>query len=89
MSMKNYVWFVYLEAEKRGYSFDRGKLGALEACPLVEVTHGQLKFEMAHLGKKLAAKSRDTRAEIRKVKKLKPHPLFSVVAGNVERWEVS
>ena len=89
MSMKNYLWFVYLEAAERGYSFDREKLGTLEKCPLMKVTHGQLEFELSHLAKKLAARNRDACAKIRKVRRPKAHPLFTVVAGNVERWEVS
>lgn len=75
------------EADARGYRFDRSRIdSAGEANAQLTVASGQLDFEWAHLGAKLAARSL---ADARRWEGStpRPHPLFTVVAGPTEAWE--
>lgn len=75
------------EATARGYRFNAGKIqrpGML--VPQIPVTRGQLGFEWAHLGAKLAQRS--PRDAVRWTADTpSPHPLFHVREGDVESWE--
>lgn len=76
-----------VEAERRGYRFDRDRIDAPgEPNGQLAVASGQLAFEWAHLGAKLAVRSpgdarrwADSAAQ--------PHPVFHIVEGGVESWE--
>jgi hypothetical protein len=84
-----YLAALHIEAENRGYRFDRGKLaGETFSTPGLTVTDGQITFELEHLRAKLRerdperlsllpARARDARA----------HPMFTIVPGPVEAWE--
>ncbi|HET8928121.1 MAG TPA: pyrimidine dimer DNA glycosylase/endonuclease V [Microbacterium sp.] len=75
------------EAAARGYRFSVAKIqrpGAL-AVPLT-VTNGQIEFEWAHLGAKLAQRS-PADAERWRDDSPSPHPLFAVREGVIESWE--
>ncbi len=84
-----YLREVQLEAVRRGYSFDASKIGRVASVAHMTVTRGQLAYELAHLRAKLAARDAEAFRGIAEVKEPEPHPLFDVVAGGVEDWEVS
>lgn len=70
------------EAVRRGYKYDRSKLGERSWSPALTVTSGQMHFEFAHLQRKLEIRS-TPHVNV----ELKPHPLFVVVDGPIESWE--
>lgn len=75
------------EAVARGYRFDEGRILRGDAVhPRLTVTQGQLEHEWLHLGAKLARRS-PVDAERMRASHPTPHPLFEVVAGDVEPWE--
>jgi len=77
---------VHGEAARRGYSFDRDKVGPVRApCRLV-ATSGQLEHEWEHLLRKLRARSRADYERWRAASP-RPNPLFRIVAGPVAPWE--
>ena len=86
-AIDRYLWFIYEESMRRGYHFDKGKLGPRIECPQISVTQGQLQYELHHLKGKL--RSRDTKKyrEICALQKAEPHPLFKVIPGDIEPWE--
>jgi hypothetical protein len=86
-TMKHYLWFVYLESVSRGYHFDRSKIGKRRMRGSLQVTAGQLRFELEHLKKKLEKRDPARYEKIERVKLPKPHALFVRVAGPVEAWE--
>jgi hypothetical protein len=45
-------------------------------------------YEMEHLRKKLSARDPVKLKELEKVKRFDVHPLFSIVKGDVENWEI-
>ncbi len=82
-----YLHVVCDEAEKRGYSFDRSKLGRSIAAAKIRVTTGQLQFELDHLEKKLRRRDRVRYERLRTIATPECHPLFRRVRGKIEPWE--
>jgi hypothetical protein len=82
-----YLRYVLLEAESRGYRFDRRRLGPIRRPPDMVVSTGQLCFEVEHLRSKLRV--RDLRALVRLdgEREVRAHPLFRVEDGPVAEWE--
>jgi len=76
-----------LEAEKRGYCFDRQKIGPGRRGVALNATAGQLAYEWKHLLGKLRVRSPGLHARWRREARPEPHPLFAIVAGGVESWE--
>jgi hypothetical protein len=83
-----YLAGVYLEAVKRGYNFDRSKIGWDFVSNKLSVTRGQLKYERSHLLKKMKVRDGRRYSELMKEKDFKPHPLFRIRNGGIEEWEV-
>lgn len=83
----SYLLEIYKEATKRGFKFDRTKIGSTFTNQKIIVTDGQLEYEMGHLKKKLEKRDKEQYERIVKVNVPLPHPLFQVVSGKVESWE--
>jgi len=85
--ISHYLAEVYQESLRRNYSFDQKKFKKnFTACTLT-VTKGQLEFEIQHLKAKLKKRDPKKWKEIQITTQFEPHPLFTVVPGNVEPWE--
>lgn len=83
-----YLWEVWNEADRRGYSFERKKVrNAGRKARAIPVTRGQLRYEREHLEGKLKKRDRVRWKAFRKLGSLKPHPSFREVAGGMEKWE--
>ncbi|PFG36294.1 hypothetical protein ATL41_1011 [Flavimobilis soli] len=90
-----YLAGLAVEADARGYRFDRTRIDELPADlaafdGAMEVTTGQLALEWRHLLAKLDARSPDVAAVQReRVGDGVPgvHPMFRVVEGPVASWE--
>jgi hypothetical protein len=82
-----YLLHVFEEAQRRGYSFDRDKLGVKPEAVKIPVTKGQIKYETQHLKRKLKLRNTEQYRKLASVKNPQPHPIFDVVEGNVEPWE--
>lgn len=83
-----YLETVYHEAVSRGYKFNREKIGTVSNQVMLTVTIGQLKYEAAHFLKKLKKRDPARYIEFSGEKKIEPHPLFSVIEGEIEPWEI-
>ncbi len=83
-----YLHAVADEADRRGYRFDRSRIGAAarETTP-IPVSDGQLAFEAGHLAAKLERRSPEVLAQGDPRKSPAPHPLFRVVPGPIASWE--
>lgn len=86
-AINGFLAHVYAESLRRGYHFDKSKIGPTSAslAPM-EATTGQLDYEWRHLLGKLRDRSPDTYTEVRKLKP-EASPIFSISAGPVADWE--
>ncbi|HUI72463.1 MAG TPA: pyrimidine dimer DNA glycosylase/endonuclease V [Spirochaetia bacterium] len=82
-----YLWHLHRESESRGYRFDSSKLDAAVPCGLLEVTRGQLVYEMGHLKAKLERRTPQRLQMVTRVEMPDPHPLFTIVPGGRADWE--
>jgi len=82
-----YLRMVLVEAETRGYAFNRKKIGPLRRGIRLRATQGLLAFERQHLLRKLRVRSPQLYRVRRRVAEFEPHPLFRIVSGGVEAWE--
>lgn len=53
----------------------------------MKVSQGQLAFEWEHLQRKLRKRDPAKYRIVRRLQQIAPHPLFRVVAGEIESWE--
>ena len=87
-AINQYLSEIYLESVNRNYNFNKQKINWNFKKSKLTVTTGQLNYEVKHLLIKL--KTRD----INKYKELKTrstfdiHPLFMLVNGDIEKWEL-
>ena len=81
-----YLTGIVAEAERRGYAFDRSKIGRPRSCTPLVSTRGQLEYEWAHLLSKLRLRNPDLYARLR-VEQPTAHPCFRIVPGPLEPWE--
>lgn len=86
-ALNAYLGMVLVEAEARGYAFDRTKIGPSRRGIRLRATRGQLAFERRRLLRKLQARSPQLYRVQRRVAVFQPHPLFRIVSGGVEAWE--
>ena len=86
-AINTYLRAVAIEAETRGYSFDRHKLGPARRGVTLSATSGQLAYEWQHLLRKLRARGPGLYSRWRREARREAHPLFEVVQGSVESWE--
>jgi hypothetical protein len=86
-SINSYLAEVWAEAERRGYRFDRRKLGRRRAGDRLTVTRGQVEYEWGHLGRKLRRRDPARHRSHRGIVRPAPHPFFRIRPGGVASWE--
>jgi hypothetical protein len=87
----SYLYFVYVEANNRGYNFDLKKINYMptkKSLKKMVVTRGQVNFEFDHLKRKLKKRSPASIRNLSKNNKINVHPLFQIKSGNIAIWEV-
>jgi hypothetical protein len=75
------------EAGRRGYTFNRSKIGSNRRSGNLPVGRGQVLYEWEHLKRKLAVRDPARLARIAAIEMPETHPLFETVDGPVEEWE--
>lgn len=86
-AIKNYLMGVWEEAERRGYNFDRSKIGRVYPTSRIPVARAQLKYEFDLLRTRLKTRDSLKYQELSTVRKIKCHPIFRLVEGGIEEWE--
>ena len=86
-SINHYLEFIYEEACLRNFNFDKSKIQIDGERILLPVTIGQIEYETNHLLGKLIRDGEKLK-ELKSVEKVIPHPLFYVVKGEIEKWEI-
>ncbi|MBF0308204.1 MAG: hypothetical protein HQL56_01585 [Magnetococcales bacterium] len=81
-----YLLEVWEESRRRGYRFDRERLGEVRTeSRLLEETRGQLLWEWSHLRAKLTLRSPRWLEDLPETPEA--HPLFRLIEGEVRSWE--
>ncbi|MGH9931601.1 MAG: pyrimidine dimer DNA glycosylase/endonuclease V [Pyrinomonadaceae bacterium] len=83
-----YLHAVHTEALVRNYSFDLSKIGLKRRVSSITTTTGQIEYEWEHLKRKLRSRDPIRLRELERLKTIEPHPLFTIVDGEVEKWEI-
>jgi hypothetical protein len=87
-AIDQYLEEVWKEANQRGYHFDAKKISTNFRKIKMKVNKGQLEYETLHLLNKLKRRDPEKYRYVKSEKKIIPHPLFSVVPGGTEDWEI-
>ncbi len=86
-SIHYYLNIVYEEANRRGYAFDRDKIGDYSKWSKITTTKSQLLYEWKHFLAKIKTRDNDRFQQMKHIRLPDPHPLFRIVPGSVETWE--
>ena len=73
---------------KRGYSFSKSKINRNRYTFKIEVKKGQLNYEFLHLKNKLKNRDLNAYQRIKTIKYIEPNPIFNVIDGDIESWEI-
>ena len=87
-SIAAYLHAVQAEAVLRGYRFDAAKIASGGAVETISVTDGQIAYELAHLTVKLKCRDPAALQRLAHIEAPALHPLFVLVGGGIEAWEV-
>lgn len=83
-----YLSEIYVEATKRNYNFNKQKINWNFTKSKLTVTSGQLNYEVNHLLNKLKTRDYKKFKELNANSTIEVHPLFKLVDGDIEKWEV-
>ena len=86
--LDTYLNYVYLEAKHRQYKFNHEKIGTQRTQIHLKVTQGQIEYELKHLKMKLKTRDKAKYRELEKVDNPLPNPIFKVIPGDIESWEI-
>jgi hypothetical protein len=86
-ALASYLAVVHEESVRRGYHFDRSKIGEKKFRGRITETKGQLLYEWKHLKAKLAVRDTACYRASRSVLMPEHHPLFRLIEGEVRDWE--
>ena len=83
-----YLSEVYNEALKRGYNFNKEKFDSKFSKVRLTVTNGQIEYEKEHLLRKLKTRDPERFKTTNKLMEFEPHPMFKIINGEIEPWEI-
>ncbi|MBN2190751.1 MAG: hypothetical protein JW728_06030 [Candidatus Aureabacteria bacterium] len=86
-SINNYLKGVWEEADKRNFRFDAQKIDPVRSSGRINVSTGQVQFEVIHLLKKLKERDKVKYNILKNQATIETHPLFKEVSGKIENWE--
>jgi hypothetical protein len=87
-AINHYLSEIYLEASERDYAFDKEKIDWSFKKSRLTVTQGQMDYEVQHLLNKLHVRDIKRFDELKTMTAFDNHPLFVVIAGDIENWEI-
>ena len=87
--INSYLFFLLQEAQNRNYKFDSSKIdfGRTTLSEKMNVTQGQVEFEIGHLFAKLKSREPNKLRRLKGLTEFDQHPLFNIVPGSIESWE--
>lgn len=86
--INQYLSQVFFEAEKRGFHFQKNKINWEFENSFITVTTGQLMYETKHLLRKLKLRNHKKYERLKSEPEIDIHPVFKLINGGIEKWEV-
>lgn len=86
--INQYLSHKYDESVIRGYNFDRRKIDPFSHSMMLTVTNKQIEYELMHLLNKLKTRNKSQYIWLSSQKDIAPHPLFRIIKGEIEDWEI-
>lgn len=86
-AIATYLWSVADEAKERGYRFDISRIAMPRGRVTIQVTQGQVAYELIHLEKKLRQRDPERLRSLHPREPVKVNSIFKPVKGPVETWE--
>jgi hypothetical protein len=87
-AISQYLAAIYAEALNRNYNFKKEKISWDFKKSRLTVTQGQLDYEIKHLLRKLQTRDIKKFRELKRLSVYENHPLFKVIDGGIEDWEI-
>lgn len=87
-AIDQYLDSILNEAAQRAYKFDADKISRPFKRTKIKVTDGQMKYEAGHLLKKLKERDPIRFKQFKSFEQFEPHPMFRLVNGEIETWEI-
>lgn len=87
-NINHYLSIVFQESSERQFSFNKDKITWKFKRELLIVTEGQLNYEFKHLLNKLKTRDPSKYKALKKLDRVEPHPLFTIIHGDIEEWEI-
>ena len=87
-SIAHYLHGVHQEATRRRFNFDANKILGQDKIVSIQVNSGQIAYEFKHLLGKLQGRCQEQWNKVRSLNEPLVHPMFEVIPGPVENWEV-
>lgn len=87
-AIATYLRCVYDESVRRGYYFQEEKIAPTEFQGQIACTRGQLLYEWGHLQEKLRERDPARYEATEGIEVPEGHPLFEIIDGEVESWEI-
>ena len=85
--MNWFLFYIWIESLNRHYKFDESKIGRLHPYTKMQVTTGQVEYELRHLKHKLIERSPSELPRLLQYDTIKAHRLFVITDGPVMPWE--
>lgn len=84
-----YLYLLWQESFLRGYKFDKSKIeiNLIESWEIIEVTTGQVEFELQHLRKKCEIRDKEW-YNLMPIDNIPVCGMFKIIQGPIESWEV-
>ena len=86
--INQYLATVYNEALRRSDNFDKEKIDWNFEPIIMNVTYGQMKYETEHLLNKPKIRDQEKFERLKNIKKVEQHPMFKIIKGDIEKWEI-
>lgn len=87
--INEYLATVYYEALARHYNFNKEKINWNFESAILKVTTGQMAYEKKHLLNKLYSRDRDRYDQLKDLDNVDQHPMFEIIKGDIENWEIT
>jgi len=87
--INQYMISIYYESKRRKYKYNRNLINWDINATMIPVTLGQIQYETIHLLNKLKVRDFKKYKEVLSCPAIDTHPMFYVVDGDVENWEIA